>query len=146
MAPYEALYGRKCRFPIGWFKVGDSGLIGPDLVQQTVEQGVMIFGKEGKLSPRFIEPYEILRRVGQVAYELELPFGLESIHPFFHVLMLRKCVGDPYRVVPVEDIQIIEDLSNEETPAAIFDQLVLDCHIHKGYVVKTLATPKDITV
>ena len=67
-------------------------------------KGVMRFGKKGKLSPRFIGPYRILRRVGRVAYELELPSGLKSVHPVFHVSMLRKCVGDPSRVVPVEDV------------------------------------------
>ena len=87
-------------------------------------KGVMRFGKKGKLSPRFIGPYWILRRVGQVAYELELLSGQESIHLAFHVSILRKCVGDPSRVVQVEDVQIIEVLSYEETPVAILDRQV----------------------
>ncbi|XP_049378037.1 uncharacterized protein LOC125842765 [Solanum stenotomum] len=57
-----------------------------------------------------------------MAYELELPSGLEFVHPVFHVSMLRKCIGDPYRVDPVEDVQITEDLSYEETPVAILDR------------------------
>ncbi|KAH0669544.1 hypothetical protein KY285_023710 [Solanum tuberosum] len=130
MAPYEALYGRKFRSPIGWFEVGESGFIGPDLVQQIMEQvflkvspmkGVMQFGKKGKRSPRFIGPYWILRRVGRVAYELELPLGLKNFHSLFHVSMLRKCVRDPSQVVPVEDVQITEELSYEETPVTILD-------------------------
>ncbi|XP_055800410.1 uncharacterized protein LOC129869841, partial [Solanum dulcamara] len=74
MAPYEALYGRRCRSLIGWFEVGEAELIGPDLVHQAMEKvrGVMRFGKKGKLSPGYIGPYQILRRVGSVAYELDL--------------------------------------------------------------------------
>ncbi|MCF6774907.1 hypothetical protein L3H44_10975 [Corynebacterium sp. MC-12] len=143
MAPYEALYGRKCRSPIGWFEVGETTLLGPDLVQQAMEKvkviqerletaqsrhksyadirrrglefsvgdwvflkvspmkGVMRFGKKGKLSPRYIGPYQIIKRFGQVAYELELPQELSMVHPVFHVSMLRKCIGDPSRITPI---------------------------------------------
>ena len=61
-------------------------------------KGVIRFGKKGKLSPRYIGPYKIVRKVGQVAYELDLPSELESVHPVFHVSMLRKCVGDPTKL------------------------------------------------
>ena len=57
-------------------------------------KGVMRFGKKGKLSPRYIGPYQIIKRFGQVAYELELPQDLSIVHPVFHVLMLRKFIGD----------------------------------------------------
>ncbi|XP_059287700.1 uncharacterized protein LOC132040996 [Lycium ferocissimum] len=87
-------------------------------------KGVMRFGKKGKLSPRYIGPYEIVRKVGQVAYELDLPPDLESVHPVFHVSMLRKCIGDPSRVVPVDDVQVTEQLSYEEVPIAILDRQV----------------------
>ncbi|XP_055830750.1 uncharacterized protein LOC129899750 [Solanum dulcamara] len=162
MAPYEALYGRKCRSPIGWFDVGETKLIGPDVVQQAVDKvklirerllatqsrqksyadklrrplefqigdwvflkvspmkGVMRFGKKGKLSPRYIGPYQITRRIG----ELDLPFDLEAVHPVFHVSMLRKCVGDPSRIFPIEDVHITEELSYEEHPIAILDRQV----------------------
>ncbi|CAN4106287.1 unnamed protein product [Withania somnifera] len=148
MAPYEALYGRKCRSPIGWFEVGETILLGPDLVQQAMEKvkviqqrlktaqsrhksyadarrrglefsigdwvflkvspmkGVMRFGKKGKPSPRYIGPYKIIRRYGQVAYELELPQELSIVHPVFHVSMLRRCIGDPSRITPIEDVQV----------------------------------------
>ncbi|XP_055814193.1 uncharacterized protein LOC129883587, partial [Solanum dulcamara] len=81
MAPYEALYGRRCRSPICWFEVGEAELIGPDLVHQAMEKvkGVMRFGKKGKLSPRYIGPYQIMRRVGNVAYELEFIGVKESL-------------------------------------------------------------------
>ena len=75
--------------------------------------GVMRFGKKGKLSPRYIGPYKIVRKIGQVAYELDLPPELESFHPVFHVSMLRKCVGDPTIIVPVDDVQVTEKLAYE---------------------------------
>ncbi|XP_070049770.1 uncharacterized protein [Nicotiana tomentosiformis] len=87
-------------------------------------KGVMRFGKKGKLRPRYIRPYKIIRRVGQVAYELDLPSNLESVHPVFHVSMLRKCIGDISRVVPVNNIQVTEHLSYEEAPIAILDRQV----------------------
>ncbi|XP_055835173.1 uncharacterized protein LOC129903652 [Solanum dulcamara] len=84
----------------------------------------MRFGRKGKLSPRYIGPYQIVRKVGKVAYELDLPADLEAVHPVFHVSMLRKFVGDPSRVFPVEDIQVTEELSYEEQPVAILDRQV----------------------
>ena len=115
MAPYEALYGRKCRTPVYWDEVGEKRLIGPEIVQVTTDKinvireklkiardrqksyadnrrrnlefkvgdrvflrvspwkGILRFGKRGKLSLRYIGPYEIVRKVGDVAYRLELP-------------------------------------------------------------------------
>ena len=132
MAPFEALYGRKCRSSIGWFEVGEIALIGQDLVFEAMDKvrlirerlksaqsrqksysdnrrkniefevndwvylkispmkGVVKFGKKGKLSPRYIGPYKILRKVGKVAYELDLPNDLAMVHPVFHVSLLRK--------------------------------------------------------
>jgi len=87
-------------------------------------KGVMRFGKKGKLSPRYIGPYKIIRRVGQVAYELELPQELSAFHSVFHVSMLRKCVGDPSYITPIEDVQVIGDLTYEEVPIAILDHQV----------------------
>ncbi|XP_049351873.1 uncharacterized protein LOC125816323 [Solanum verrucosum] len=85
-------------------------------------KGVMRFGKKGKLSPRYIGPYKIIRRVGQVAYELELPQELSTVHPVFHVSMLRKCIGDPSRITPTEDVHVTEDLTYEEVPITILDR------------------------
>ncbi|WMV13543.1 hypothetical protein MTR67_006935 [Solanum verrucosum] len=79
-------------------------------------KGVMRFGKKGKLSPRYIGPYKLIRKIGQVAYELELPQELSTVHPVFHVSMLRKCVGDPSRITPTEDVQVTKDLTYEEVP------------------------------
>ncbi|WMV37684.1 hypothetical protein MTR67_031069 [Solanum verrucosum] len=64
-------------------------------------KGVMRFGKKGKLSPQYVGPYQILRRVGKVAYELDLPNELATVHPIFHVSILKKCVEDPTSIVPL---------------------------------------------
>ena len=132
MAPYEALYGRKCRTPLCWTELSEKKVIGPDLIQETEEKVKMIrerlkvandrqksyadmkrkdisyeigekvflkvspwkkvmrFGKKGKLSSRFIGPYEVIEKVGPVAYRLALPPDLEKIHNVFHVSMLRR--------------------------------------------------------
>ena len=58
-------------------------------------KGVMRFGKKGKLSARYIELYRITKRVGNVAFELELLQELEAVHPVFHISMLKKCLGGP---------------------------------------------------
>ncbi|CAM8902661.1 unnamed protein product [Rhodiola kirilowii] len=77
MAPFEALYGRKCRSPICWDNVSPT-------------KGISRFSIRGKLSPRFIGPFEILERVGSLAYRLALPLVLAGVHNVFHVSMLRK--------------------------------------------------------
>ena len=141
MAPCEALYGRPCRSPICWTKVGESSITGLDLVRDTLEKvslirqhllmaqsqqksyadvrrrplefevgdhvflkvmpkrGVVRFGKHGKLSPRFIRPFEILEMVGTVAYRLALPPSMSGVHEVFHVSMLRRYTPDLAHVV-----------------------------------------------
>lgn len=75
----------------------------------------MQFCKKVKLSPKDVGHYLILKRVGNVSYELEFPSSLKSIHQFFHVSILHKCVGDPSLVVPLKDIGILNSLSYEES-------------------------------
>ncbi|XP_017970420.1 PREDICTED: uncharacterized protein LOC108660673 [Theobroma cacao] len=81
----------------------------------------MRFGKKGKLSPRYIRPFEILERVGAVAYRLVLPPAFLNIHLVFHVSMLRKYNPDPSHVIQYEIIQLKDDLTYEEQPVAILD-------------------------
>jgi hypothetical protein len=80
---------------------------------------VFRFGRKGKLSPRFIGPYEVLERVGPVAYRLELPQELEKIHNVFHVSMLRRYRSDPSHVLSSEVIELQPDLTFEEEPVEI---------------------------
>ncbi|GJR35802.1 putative reverse transcriptase domain-containing protein [Tanacetum coccineum] len=136
-APFEALYGQKCRSPVIWTEVGESQLIGPEIVQETTEKifqikerlktarsrqksyadkrrkplefevgdrvllkvspwkGVVRFGKKGKLAPRYVGPFEIIERVGPVAYQLKLPQELSCVHNTFHVSNLKKCLAEP---------------------------------------------------
>ena len=87
-------------------------------------KGVMIFGKKGKLSPRYLGPYKILKRVGKVAYELELPAKLVAAPPVFHILLLKKCVGDLASVVTLESVPGKDSLFYEDVPVEILDRQV----------------------
>ncbi|XP_070032912.1 uncharacterized protein [Nicotiana tomentosiformis] len=180
MAPYEALYGRRCRSLIGWFEAGETNLLGPDLVQEAMDKvqlikqrlltaqsrqksyadkrrrdlvftigdkmflrvshmkGVIQFGKRGKLSPRFIGPYEILDRVGAVAYRLALTHELSFIHPVFHVSMLRKCISDSSQVLEAPAIPLDGKLSYKEEPMAIVDRQVRELRSKEIEFVKVL--------
>ncbi|KAL5548306.1 hypothetical protein UlMin_003537 [Ulmus minor] len=85
-------------------------------------KGVMRFGKKGKLSPRYIGPFEILERIGKVAYKLALPSELSAVHNVFHVSMLRKYILDPSHVLVSELIEVQEDLTYQEQPVQILDR------------------------
>src|SRR5687767_7493794 len=97
-----------------------------DLVYLKVSpmKGVVRFGKKGKLSPRYIGPYKILKRIGSVAYELDLPNDLAKVHLVFHVSMLRKFIRDASAIVPLNEVTIDEDLTYEEVPIEILDTQV----------------------
>ena len=82
---------------------------------------VMRFSKKGKLSPRYVGLYSILQRVGEVAYELALPMELDSVHPAFHVSMLKKFLGDPASILPIESLGVEKDLSYEKLIVEILD-------------------------
>ncbi|XP_069145548.1 uncharacterized protein [Solanum lycopersicum] len=131
MAPFEALYGRRCRSPIGWFDAFEVRPWGTNLLKESLDKvkfiqdrllmaqsrqksyadrkvrdlefmvgervllkvspmkGVMTFGNNGKLIPRYIGPFEIVKRIIEVAYQLALPPGLSGVHPVFHISMLK---------------------------------------------------------
>ena len=80
-----------------------------------------MFGKRGKLSPRFIGPFEILERVGTIAYRLALPPSMLGVHEVFHVSMLRRYTPDPAHVVDWGEIEVDTDGTFEEGPVCIMD-------------------------
>ncbi|KAK2448849.1 hypothetical protein QL285_008096 [Trifolium repens] len=164
MAPYEALYGRRCQTPLCWYQDGESMIVGPEMVQQTTdkvrkirammkvaqdrqksyadrrrrplefEEGDHVFLrvtpttgvgralKAKKLTPKFIGPYQILERIGKVAYRIALPPVLSLIHDVFHVSQLRKYTPDPSHVITPDDIQLRDNLSFEVPPIKIADK------------------------
>jgi len=101
------------------FSVGDNVFL-----KVSPTKGIFRFGKKGKLSPRFIVPFEILEKIGVVAYRLALPPNLSSIHLVFHVSMLRKYLSDPSHVLEVQLVELREDMSYEVQPVEIMDRQV----------------------
>ena len=99
---------------------------------------VMEFGKKGKLSPRFIGPYDVIEKVGPMAYCLTLPLELEKIHNVFHVSMLRRYRSDPLHVVSSETIELRSDLTYEEEPVEILARKVKELWNKKILLVKVL--------
>ncbi|XP_057483982.1 uncharacterized protein LOC130770513 [Actinidia eriantha] len=87
-------------------------------------KGVMRFGKKGKLNPRYVGPFEILEKIGPVAYRLALTLEFANIHDVFHVSMLRKYVADPTHVLEQSPIVLEKNLQYEERPVRIMDTRV----------------------
>nr|GEW17046.1 putative reverse transcriptase domain-containing protein [Tanacetum cinerariifolium] len=138
-APFEALYGQKIvqiknrlltarshqksyanvrRKPME-FEVGDKVML-----KFSPWKGVIRFRKHGKLSPWYIRPFEIIERIGPVAYKLELLKKLHGIHNMFHVSNLKKCLADENLVIPLEEVQLDDKLHFIEEPMEIMDQEV----------------------
>ncbi|GJW05022.1 putative reverse transcriptase domain-containing protein [Tanacetum coccineum] len=104
-APFEALYGRKCRSPICWAEVGDSQLTGPKIIHETTEKIVQIKSRT-------------------VAYRLELLERLSRVHSTFHVSKLKKCMPDEPLTIPLDEIQVDDKLHFIEEPVEIIDREV----------------------
>jgi hypothetical protein len=86
-------------------------------------RGMMRFKVKGKLSPRFIGPLMIFRRVGEMAYQLELPATLSDVHNLFHASQLKKCLRVPEEQLPMEEVSVQGDLTYTEYPTKILDTL-----------------------
>ena len=115
------------------FKVGDKVFL-----KVSPWKKVFRFGRKGKLSPRFIGPYEVIERVGPVAYRLELPQELEKIHNVFHVSMLRRYRSDPSHILSAEAIDLQPDLTFEEEPVEILAYDVKELRRKSIPIVKVL--------
>ena len=99
------------------FEIGDQVFL-----KNSPWKGVLRFGKRGKLGPRFIGPYEIMSKVGPVAYRLKLPPELSRIPDIFHVSMLRKYIPDPSHVLREQPVQLKENMTYEEIPMQNVDR------------------------
>ncbi|GJX65049.1 putative reverse transcriptase domain-containing protein, partial [Tanacetum coccineum] len=139
VAPFEALYGLKCRSPVCWaeaasdrqksyadlkrkpmeFQVGDKVML-----KVSPWKGVVRFGKQGKLNPRYVGPFKVLEQVEYVAYKLELSQELSRVHNTFHVSNLKKCYADEPLAVPLDGLHFDDKLHFVEEPVEIMDREV----------------------
>nr|GFB13576.1 putative reverse transcriptase domain-containing protein [Tanacetum cinerariifolium] len=87
-------------------------------------KGVVRFGKRGKLNPRYVRPFKVLKKVGAVAYKLELPQELSRVHNTFHVSNLKKCYSDDPLVVLLKGLQLDDKLHFVEEPVEFMDHEV----------------------
>ena len=94
--------------------------------------------QERKIAPRYIEPFEILERIGMVAYRLALPPYISQVHPVFDVSMLRKYISNPSHVLQPQSVELNEDLTFEEEPVAIVDYQVRQLRSKVIPIVKVL--------
>jgi len=99
------------------FEVGDKVFL-----KISPTRGVMRFGSRGKLSPRFIRPFEVLERLGEVAYRLALPPSLDGVHDVFYIFQFRRYVRDHNHIMDHTELEVRPDLSYTERPMAILDE------------------------
>ncbi|GJX21832.1 hypothetical protein Tco_0226277 [Tanacetum coccineum] len=121
MAPFEALYRRKYRSPILWAEIGESSLIGPELVQETTDKVALIKEKlKAARDRQKKDPFAFLDKV-RLCYRLRLPEELSGVHDTFHVSKLKKCLADASLHVPLGDIKVDKTLRFVEERMEIID-------------------------
>jgi len=84
-------------------------------------RSVKRFNMKGKLAPRYVGPFKVLKRCGEVAYQLELPENLSGVHDVFHVSQLKKCLRALEEQIPLEELTVKDDLTYEEFPVKILE-------------------------
>ena len=111
-------------------------------------RSVKRFNVKGKLAPRYVGPFRILARRGEVAYQLELPESLSGVHDVFHVSQLKKCLRVPEEQIPIEELTVKEDLTYEEYPIKILEttdrvtrsRTIKMCKVHRNRYTEDEAT------
>ncbi|GJS51335.1 putative reverse transcriptase domain-containing protein [Tanacetum coccineum] len=142
VVPFEALYGQKCRSPVCWAEIKQRIQVArdrqksyADLKRKPMEfhvgdrvmlkvspwKGVVRFGKQGKLNPWYVGPFQVLAKAGAVAYKLELPQELSRLYSMFHVSNLKKCYSDEPLAAPLDGLHIDDKLCFVEKPVEIMD-------------------------
>nr|GEW80727.1 putative reverse transcriptase domain-containing protein [Tanacetum cinerariifolium] len=106
------------------------------MLKVSPRKGVIRFGKQGKLNPRYIRPFNILKRIGLLAYQLELPEELSNVYSTFHISNLKKCLSDKSLVIPMKELRLDDKLNFVEELVEILDLEVKQLKQSRIIIVK----------